>query len=88
MKKKYFHESEPPLYEGRELILNAFKSIIFSIKETNGKGIKMFTRQQMPQILVIALAQVKAVAPLKMYLMRLENLYIICIKQNIYRKSE
>ena len=42
----------------------------------------------MLQILRIALAQVKAGAPLKMYLMRLENSYILCMEQKIYRKSE
>ena len=47
----------------------------------------MFTRKQMLQILQIALAKVKAGARLKMY-MRLENSYILCIEQKIYRKSE
>ena len=49
--KNYNYENAPPLYEGPELILDAFKSIIFSIKETNGEGIKMFTRKQILQIL-------------------------------------
>ena len=32
---------------------------MFSIKETNGEGIKMFTLKQMLQILRIAISQVK-----------------------------
>ena len=87
MKRGYTYQSTPPFYEGRELILNSLKIIMFSIKETNGGGIKMFTRKQMLQILRIALAQVKAGAPLKMYLMRLENSYILCVKQNINLKA-
>ena len=88
MGKKDTYEREPPLYEGRELILNAFKSRIFSIKETNGEGIKTFTCKQMFQILSIALALAKAATPLKIYLMRLENSYTLCIEQKNYRKSE
>ena len=48
------------LYEGRKLILNAFKSGIFPIKETQGKGLKISTPKQMFQRLPIALAQAKA----------------------------
>ena len=60
---------------------------MFSIKETNGEGIKMFTLKQMLQILRIAISQVKVDAPLKMHLMRLVS-YILCIEQKHYRKSE
>ena len=48
------------LYEGRELILNAFRSRIFPIKEKQGKGLKILTPKQMLQRLPISLAQVKA----------------------------
>ena len=64
------------LYEGRELILNVFKSRIFPIKSTQGKGhssdlarvakifdltqLKKLTPKQMFQRITIALAQVKA----------------------------
>ena len=44
----------------RELILNAFKSRIFSIKETQGKRLKILTPKQRLQRLPMALAQVKA----------------------------
>ena len=44
------------LYESRELILNAFKSRMFPIKETKVKRLKTLTTKQM----TIALAQVKA----------------------------
>ena len=48
------------LYEGRELILNAFKSRIFLIKETQGKGLKILTPKQMLQRLPIVPVQLKA----------------------------
>ena len=52
-KKKYFFDSVNALYERREWTLDAFKSGIFPIKET----------QQILQRLAIALAQVKAGNP-------------------------
>ena len=55
------------LWQGREKILDAFASKIFSTKskgakqnETKGKGLKILTPKQMPQRLPVALAQVKA----------------------------
>ena len=59
-KKRNTYESACALYEGRELILNAFRSGIFSIKETQGKGLKILTPNQMLQKLPIALAELKA----------------------------
>ena len=59
-KKRNTFESLNALYEGRELILNGFKSGIFPIEETQGKGLKILTPKQMLQRLPIALAQVKA----------------------------
>ena len=47
-------------YEGRKLSPNAFRSGIFPIKPTQGKGIKILTSKQMLQRLSIAIAQVKA----------------------------
>ena len=41
------------------LILNAFRSGIFPIKEAKGKGLKVLTPKQILQRLPIALAQVK-----------------------------
>ena len=40
-KKINTYESTYALYESRKLILNAFRSGIFSIKETQGKGLKI-----------------------------------------------
>ena len=54
--KKKTSESVYVFYEGRELILNAFKSEIFPIKAINVKGIKTLTNKQMLQRLPIALA--------------------------------
>ena len=54
--KKKISENVYSVYEGRELILNAFKSEIFPLKATNGKGIKILTPKQMLQRLPIALA--------------------------------
>ena len=58
-KKSDTHESLCALYEGQEWTLNAFKSGIFTIKKTQGKGFKVLTHKQMLQRLPIALAQVK-----------------------------
>ena len=58
-KKRDTYEIAYDLYEGRELILNVFNYGIFSIKETQGKGLKMLTPKQMLQTLKVALAQVK-----------------------------
>ena len=66
--KKETYERAYALYEGRELTLNAFRSGIFTIKETQRKGwpsnlatwLKILTPKQMPQRLPIAIAQVKA----------------------------
>ena len=58
MRRNNFH-SVNTLYEGRELTLNAFKSTIFPVKETQGKGLKILNPKQMPQRLPTALAQVK-----------------------------
>ena len=58
MKKKIVKlESVYGVYEGRKLILNAFRSGISPVKQTKGKGLK--TPKQMLQRLSIALAQVK-----------------------------
>ena len=48
------------LSEVEYLILNAFRSRIFPIRETQGKGSKILTPKQMLHRLPIALAQVKA----------------------------
>ena len=60
-KKRNAFESVNALYESRKLILNAFRSGIFPIKEKQGKGLKILTPKQMLQTLPITLAQVKAV---------------------------
>ena len=48
------------LYDGRELVVNAFKSGLFLLKSTTGTGLKILTPKQLLQRLLIALAQVKA----------------------------
>ena len=35
------------LYYGRELVINAFKSRLFPLKSTTGKGLKILTPKQM-----------------------------------------
>ena len=47
------------LYEGRESILNAFRSEIFPIRETRCKWFKILTPKKMLQRLPIAFVQVK-----------------------------
>ena len=59
-KKKNILNSVENLYYGRELVINAFKSGLFSLKSTTGKGLKILTPKQMLQRLLMALAQVKA----------------------------
>ena len=60
-KKRENYESAYALYKGQELSLNAFKSGVFPIEATQGKGLKMLTPKQFLQRLSIALTQVKAV---------------------------
>ena len=48
------------LYEGRELVINAFKSELFQLKSLTGTGLKILTPKQLLQRLPLALAQVKA----------------------------
>ena len=59
-KKSNAFESVNAYYEGRELTLNAFKSGIFPLKISQGKGLRILTSKQMLQRLPIALAQGKA----------------------------
>ena len=48
------------LYEGRELVISAFKSGSFPLKSIAGTELKILTPKQMLQRLPIAFAQVKA----------------------------
>ena len=41
--KNNVFDSARNLYEGRELVLNAFKIGLFLLKSTKGKGLKMLT---------------------------------------------
>ena len=59
VKKNVFNTAKN-LYEGRELVINAFKSGFFKLKSTRGTGLKILTSKQTLQRLPIALAQVKA----------------------------
>ena len=59
-KKRDTYESAYSLFEGRELILNNFKSRIFLIKARKNKELKILTPKKMLQRLIIALAHVKA----------------------------
>ena len=61
-------DSVTSLFEGREMVINAFKSGIFQVSKESqkgeesqeGKGLKILTPNQMLKRLPIALAQVKA----------------------------
>ena len=59
-KKVSTYESAYTFHEGWELILNAFRSGVFPMKEKQGKGLRVLTPKQMLQRLPIELAQVKA----------------------------
>ena len=58
-----------------------FKSGIFPLKPTQGKGLKRLTPKQILQRLSIALAQVKAGNISKNYSEKLDKLFIHCIDQ-------
>ena len=62
-------------------LLMLFKSGIFSLKPTQGKGSKRLTPKQILQRLSIALAQVKAGNISKNYSEKLGKLFIHCINQ-------
>ena len=48
------------LHDGRELLINAFKSGLFPLKSTTGTGLKISPPKQLLQRLPVALAHVKA----------------------------
>ena len=52
-------------HEDWELTINAFKSTIFTLKSTQGKGLKILTLKQMFQWLPIVFAQIKQVTQIK-----------------------
>ena len=58
--KRNVFNTAKSLYEGGELVINAFKSALFQVKSTTGEGLKILTPKQLLQRLPIALAQVKA----------------------------
>ena len=53
------------VYEPRELTITTFKSRIFALKSTQGKGLKLLTLKQMFQWLPIVFAQIKQVTQIK-----------------------
>ena len=57
--KRNFLNTAKKFYEGRELIINAFKSELFPLKSTTDTELKILTSKQMLQRLPIALTQVK-----------------------------
>ena len=57
--KRNFFNTTKNLYEGRELIIKAFKSELFPLKSTTETELKILTSKQMLQRLPIALTQVK-----------------------------
>ena len=59
-KKDNILNSVANLFEGRELVLNAFKGRSLPFKSTERKGLKILTPKQLLQRLPIALAKVKA----------------------------
>ena len=59
--KNDIFDSVKNLYDGRELVLNAFKSGLFPLKSTNRTWLKILTSKWMLQRLLTTLVQVKAV---------------------------
>ena len=85
-KKQNTLDSINALFEGRESILNAFRTKIFSIKEKQGKRLKILVPKQMLQRLPIALVQVKA-GTTSENLMKSGKSYILCINQKQLLKT-
>ena len=55
MIKKNVLNTAKNLYDGRELVIHAFKSGLFLLKSTTGTELKMLTPEQLLQRLPIAL---------------------------------
>ena len=58
--KRNIFNTAKNLCEGRELVINVFKSGLFPLKSTTGTGLKILTPKQILQRLPIAFAHVKA----------------------------
>ena len=71
------------LYERWELTINAFKSRIFTLKSTQGKGLKILTLKQMFQWLQIVFAQIKQVTQITQVKWNSSyNIFFVLIKTN------
>ena len=71
------------LYERWELTINAFKSRIFTLKSTHGKGLKILTLKQMFQWLQITFAQIKQVTQITQKKWNSSyNIFFVLIKTN------
>ena len=74
------------LYERRELTINAFKSRIFTLKSTQGKGLKILTLKQIFPWLPIVFAQIKQVTQIKQVKWNSSyNIFFVLIKTNYSR---
>ena len=60
-KKEILMKNTCTLYERRELTINAFKSRIFTLKSTQGKGLKILSLKQMFPWLPIVFSQINQV---------------------------
>ena len=69
--------------EPRELTINVFKSRIFTLKSTQGKGLNILTLEQMFQWLPIVFAQIKQVIQIKLVKWNSSyNIFFVLIKTN------
>ena len=78
-------DSVTSLVQGREMVINAFKSGIFQVSKESqeGKGLKILTPNQMLKRLPIALAQVKAGNNSESLLNEIRDcLFFVSIKRN------
>ena len=83
VKEKNTFNSVNPLYEGRELTLNAFKSGISPINATQEKRSKILTPKKKLQDLPIPLPQVKSGNTSESLLNKIRQIiYIFCTEQN------
>ena len=80
-KKENTYYSINDFHEDWQLIINAFRSRVFSVKQIKGKGLTILTPKEMYQRLLIALAQVKAGNTSKNLLNEMRQSYIVCIEE-------
>ena len=74
-------------YEGRDIVLNAFKNGLFPLESTQGKRLKILTPKQMLQRLPIVLVQVKPANNLENLLNEIRQIVYSLYQSKEYTKK-